>query len=277
MSYDHGNVSEGAAAHAMLEVLPYNHDEHYMQLFNMSLELKSYGEYLDDSDEDIPDELLEKVDQTVVDYLKGTHLLVCFAHDDSGQRRLAGLLSASVTPYEDIKAKKAASVDLTALQIQLIRQASSGNSDSGAQNVSTASLLEAALASARSSSPDPQGVDGSDSSSADGDGSAGGSSGQKTRDPGCYLYVNRIYVRPGHRHQGVATSLIHSAIELGSSLEKKCHNVIIATIASYQAALSLYQHCGFVITGQSGLPSNLKAKPGNIYLNYSLDAQEQPQ
>lgn len=60
--------------YSSLSVVLYNNHLHYQSLYDLIFELQSYGE----CPEEISEGLQEKIDQTIVDYLNGTNLLMCY-------------------------------------------------------------------------------------------------------------------------------------------------------------------------------------------------------
>lgn len=104
--------SDQSFTSANLQVALYNNHAHYQHLYDLIAELKSYGAYQAGSDEPLDEDLQEKVDQTIVDYLNGTHLFMCFNPEIKAQSKvfppegsLCGLLSLSIKeiPVKDNK------------------------------------------------------------------------------------------------------------------------------------------------------------------------------
>lgn len=124
-----------------LEVALYNNHAHYQHLYDLIAELKSYGTYTIGSDEPLSEELQDKVDQTIVDYLNGTHLFMCFNPEVNKNSKiyppegsLCGLLSLSIkeVPVHEAKngidAMQSTMLTITALK-GAMQSASKGDFD----------------------------------------------------------------------------------------------------------------------------------------------------
>lgn len=210
-----------------LSVVLYNNHLHYQSLYDLIFELQSYGE----CPEEISEGLQEKIDQTIVDYLNGTNLLMCFNHNS-----LCGLLSLSIKEHPNKDNNLGGGVAGTMLTIAALKGAFEGNMDISDQ-----------LQSLSRSTQTPK---------------------ENQVHSTHYCLINRIYIRPQERNQGAASCLIEQALHLAQ--EQECNEVLLATIATYYSALSLYHKLGFSIIESYELPDNLKAKERTVYLRHKL-------
>lgn len=146
-----------------LEVALYNNHAHYQHLYDLIAELKSYGTYTIGSDEPLSEELQDKVDQTIVDYLNGTHLFMCFNSEVNKNSKiyppegsLCGLLSLSIKeipvhePKSGIDAMQSTMLTITALK-GAMQSASKGDFDLS-EHFKAVSALNPSLAQTNTSS-----------------------------------------------------------------------------------------------------------------------------
>ena len=146
-----------------LEVAIYNNHAHYQHLYDLIAELKSYGTYTIGSDEPLSEELQDKVDQTIVDYLNGTHLFMCFNPEVNKNSKiyppegsLCGLLSLSIKeipvhePKSGIDAMQSTMLTITALK-GAMQSASKGDFDLS-EHFKAVSALNPSLAQTNTSS-----------------------------------------------------------------------------------------------------------------------------
>ena len=161
--YTDQSLTHNHGLNSNLEVALYNNHAHYQHLYDLIAELKSYGTYTIGSDEPLSEELQDKVDQTIVDYLNGTHLFMCFNSEVNKNSKiyppegsLCGLLSLSIKeipvhePKSGIDAMQSTMLTITALK-GAMQSASKGDFDLS-EHFKAVSALNPSLAQTNTSS-----------------------------------------------------------------------------------------------------------------------------
>lgn len=161
--YKDQSLTHNHGLNSNLEVALYNNHAHYQHLYDLIAELKSYGTYTIGSDEPLSEELQDKVDQTIVDYLNGTHLFMCFNPEVNKNSKiyppegsLCGLLSLSIKeipvhePKSGIDAMQSTMLTITALK-GAMQSASKGDFDLS-EHFKAVSALNPSLAQTNTSS-----------------------------------------------------------------------------------------------------------------------------
>lgn len=167
MYLDQSYPSANLDSSSNLQIALYNNHAHYQHLYDLIAELKSYGSYQAGSDEPLSEDLQEKVDQTIVDYLNGTHLFMCFNPDPNTTSKvfppegsLCGLLSLSIkeVPIKEVKntidPTQSTLLTLTALK-GAMQSASKGNFDLSEHFKAIAELNPQLNNSSQEQAPEP--------------------------------------------------------------------------------------------------------------------------